>query len=144
MIFPLFYCNPSFSMARPSIFGNTHWILKTAPQTSSTTLSTIHLCFCDFSLFFLFSIATLSIFEIAHCTLKALPNIITNSEHNPLLYCHFLFAKAPISIFGSAHWTLKTVPDVITNSEHHCWAHNAPYSPAQVIATGAKKWQVFC
>ena len=70
----------------------------------------------------------LSIFGNVRCTLKALPNIITNSGYHPLFipvkfppfYCYFLFAKVPISIFGSAHWTLKAVPNVVTNSEHHC------------------------
>ena len=127
--------------------GQTFHIWKYTLDPENSTPNIIHNIehhpplFLWFFLIFLFSIATLSIFGNAHCTLKELPNIITNSKHNPLLYCHFSSAKAPISIFGSA---LKTVPDVVTNSEHHCWAHNAPYSPAQVIATGAKKWQVFC
>ena len=38
----------SFSIATPSVFRNAHWILKTAPQTSSPTVSTIPLCFYDF------------------------------------------------------------------------------------------------
>ena len=102
--FAIFSLNISFRHTLLSIFGNAHWILKTAPQTSSPTVSTIPLCFYDFSLFyrfFSFSIATHSIFGNAHCTLKALPNIITNSEHHPLFfpvkiplfYCYFSFAK---------------------------------------------------
>ena len=151
MIFPSSYCCSSFSIATPSICGNAHWILKAAPQTSSSTVSTIHLWFCDVSLFHWFSIATLSIFGNVHYTLKSLPNIITNSEHPslflpvkfPLFYHYFSFTKAPISIFGSAPWPLKKVPNspsVSTTAE----LTYAPYSPAWVIATCAKKWQVFC
>ena len=96
-------------------------------------------------LLFSFSIATLSIFGNVHYTLKSLPNIITNSEHPPLFlpvkfplfYHYFSLTKAPISIFGSAQWPRKTVS---TTAE----LTNAPYSPAWVIATYAKKWQVFC
>ena len=144
MIFPLLYCYSSISIATPSVFGNAHRILKTAPQTSSSTVSTITLCFCNFPLFYCFSfnIAMLSIFGNVQCTLKALPNIITNSGHHPLFfpvqfppfYCYFSFAEVPISIFGGAHWTLETVPNVVTNSEHQYQAHQC---------TGAQKWQVF-
>ena len=129
--FAIFFLNLSFRHTLLSIFGNAHWILKTAPQTSSPMVNTIPLCFYDFSLFYrflLFSIATNSIFGNAQCTPKALPNIITNSGHHPLFflvkvplfYCYFSFAKAHISIFESAHWTLKIVPIVVTSSEHHC------------------------
>ena len=111
MKFPLLYSYSLFSIATPSIFGNAHWILKTAPQTSSPTVRSIPLCFHYFSLFHCFfslSIARLSIFENVHCTLKGLPNIITNSEHHtlffpekfPLFYCCFSFAKHPF-LFGS-------------------------------------------
>ena len=103
------------------MFGNAHCILNPAPQTLSPTVSTILLCFYDFSpfyWFFSFSIATHSRFVNAHCTLKAFHNIITNSGHHPLFfpvkfplfYCYFSFAKASIAIFESANWTLKTVP----------------------------------
>ena len=68
-------------------------------------------------LLFSFSISMLSIFGNVYCTLKALPNIITNSEHHPLF---FLVKFPPISTFRSGQWTLKTVPNVVTNSEHHC------------------------
>ena len=47
-------CYSSFIIATPSVFGNAHWILKTAPQTSSWIVSTIPLCFCDFPLFYCF------------------------------------------------------------------------------------------
>ena len=87
--------------------------------------------------FFSFRIAMFSIFGNAHCTLKALSNIITNNEHHPLFF-PVKFAKAPISIFGSMHWTLKTLPNFVINSEHHCWAHQCTLQP-WVIATGAIK-----
>ena len=82
----------------------------------------------------------LSIFGNVHCTLKALPNIITNSGHHPYFfpvqfppfYCHFSFAKVPISIFGSAYWTLETVPNVVTNSEHHHQAHQCALQPCPI------------
>ena len=115
----------SFGIAIPSIFGNAHWILKTAPWTSSPTVSSIPLCFCDLSLFHSSSIATLSMFEAVHHSLKALPNIITNSEHHPLFfpvkfplfYCYFSLAKAPISIWK---WTLD--PENSAQCCHQQWA----------------------
>jgi hypothetical protein len=94
--------------------------------------------------------ATLSIFRNAHCTLKTLPKIITNSEHHPLFfplfYYYFPFAKVPISIFGNTHWTLKTLPNIVTTVSTTTELTNAPYSPAQcmrVVATGAKKTTSF-
>ena len=65
--------------------------------------------------FYLLSIAMLSIFGNPYCTVKALPNIITNSEYHPLFfalklpifYSYFSFGKAPSSRFGSAHGPWK-------------------------------------
>ena len=73
--------NFSFKHALLCIFGNAHWILKTALQTSSPTVSTIPLCFYDFSLFyrvfffffFSFSIAMLSILEMCPVPWKRCP-----------------------------------------------------------------------
>jgi hypothetical protein len=67
---PLFffpYFIAIFHLAQPlSIFGIMHWTLKTAPSTSSPTVTTIPLFFsCFFPLFychFLFGTASLSIF----------------------------------------------------------------------------------
>ena len=151
MIFPLFYCYPSFSIATPSICGNAHWILKTAPQTSSSTVSTIHHQFFPILLLFSVSIAILSIFGNMHYTLKSLPNIITNSEHPPLFlalkfplfYHYFSFTKAPISIFGSAQCPLKTVPNGVTSSEHHCWAHLCTLQPCLSDCNMCKKMTSF-
>ena len=111
--FPLIYCYFSFSITTPSLFGNVHWILKTAPQTSTPTVSTIPLGFDDFSLFyrffFSFSIAMLSIFGNVPCTLKLLPNIISHYDFS-LIYCYFSFSIATPSIFRNAHLILKTAP----------------------------------
>ena len=52
--FPLLYSYSLFSKATPFTFGNAHWILKTAPQTSSPTVSSMPLCFHYFSLFHCF------------------------------------------------------------------------------------------
>ena len=95
--------------------------------------------FMIFSLFYRFSsvsIASHSIFGNAYWkhwptsspTVATIPYFFLVKF--PLFYCYFSFAKAHISIFESAHWTLKTAPNVVTN---------APYSPAWMIATGAKK-----
>ena len=146
--FPLLYFYSSFSIA-------THWILKTAPQTSSPTVSSIPLCLYYFSLFHCFfslSIATLSMFENVHCTLKALPNITTNSEHHPLFfpekfplfYCYISFAKAPISIWK---WTLD--PENSAQCCHQQWAPllSSPMHPTALpewLQWVQKKQQVFC
>ena len=87
----------------------------------------------------------LSIFGNAHCMLKALYIIITNSEHHPLFfpvkiplfYCPFHLQKHPI--FGSAHWTLKTAPNVVTNSENHCWAYQCTLQPCLSHCNRCKK-----
>ena len=99
MIFPLFYCYSSFSIATPSMFGNAHTILKTAPQTSSPTVSTIHLCFCHLPYFiaFSFSIATPSIFGNAHWILKAAPQ--TSSPTISTIYLSFCDFSYIIAFF---------------------------------------------
>ena len=90
-------------------------------------------------------------FGNVHCTLKALPDIITNSEHHPLFfpekfalfYCCFSFAKAPISI-----WKLTLDPENSAQCCHQQWALLLS-SPMQPIALPEslqqvqKKWQVF-
>ena len=57
LIFAIFFYNLSFRHALLSIFGNAHWILKTALQTSSPSL-----WFFPILLVFSFSIAMHSIF----------------------------------------------------------------------------------
>lgn len=155
MIFPLFYCYSSFSIATPSLFGNAHWILKTVPQTSSPTVNTIHLCFCDLFLFycsFSFSIAMLSIFGNVHCTLKALPNIITNSDHHPLFFPvkfpHFI-AIFHLQKHSFLYLEVHTGPENSAPCCHQQWAPllSSPMHPTALpewLQQVQKKWQVFC
>ena len=126
MIFPLLYCYSSFNIATPSVFGNAHWVLKTAPQTSSSTVSTIPLCF---------PYLEMCTVPWKHCPTSS-PTVGTIPYFFPVqfppFYCYFSFTKVPISIFGSAHWTLETVPNVVTNSEHHHQAHQCALQPCPI------------
>ena len=86
LIFSLFYCYFSFSIATLSIFGSVRWTLNTqCPIWSPTIPNFFPYCFLIFSLFYCYfslSIATLSIFGSAHQTLKTVLDVVTNSEHH--------------------------------------------------------------
>ena len=70
LIFSLFYCYFSFSIATLSIFGSVHWTLKTQCSIWSPTIPHFFpyffLIFSLFYCYFSLSIATLSIFGSAH------------------------------------------------------------------------------
>ena len=93
--------------------------VKTAPQTSSPTVSTICLCFCDFPYFITFSIKHSYTFHIWKCVLyhesiaqhhhqQWAPSPIFSCENSPYFNAIFHLEKH-LFIFRSAHWTLKTV-----------------------------------
>ena len=112
LIFSLFYCHFSFSIATISIFGNMHWTLNTMPNMVTNHPPFFPLFFCDFfAILLLFLLQHSHNFHIWKCALDpehTMPNMVTN--HPPffplffsLFYCYFSLSIATLSIFGSAH-----------------------------------------
>ena len=98
---------------------------------------------------FSFSMATLSIFGNMHYTLKSLPNIITNSAYFflwnfPYFITSLHLQKHPFPYLEVHSGPWKQCPMVSPAVSTTAELTNAPHSPAWVIATYAKKWQVFC
>jgi len=132
------YFNAIFHLAQPHFpYLEIHtgpW--KQHPQTSSPTVSTIppffFLIFSLFSCYFSFGTASLSIFGNTHWTLKtAPPNIITNSEHHPLLFSLIFFLI--LMLFFIWHsltfhiWKYAIDPENSTPKHHHQqWAPPPP------------------
>jgi len=108
----------TFSTASLSIIGNSHWTLKTAHPTSSSTVSTIPyffpLIFLYFIAIFHFEKRTFPYLEVRTGPWKHHP---TSSPTIPIffwLFPHFIviftFSTALPSIYGNVQWTLKTAP----------------------------------
>ena len=135
------------------MFGNAPWILKTAPQTSSPSVSSILLCLYYFPISLLFFIEHSHTFHVWKCALY--PESIAQHHHQQWAPSPFLsWEISPILLLfficKSTHFYLEVdtgpwkqcpmlSPTVSTTAE----LTNAPYSPAWMIAMGAKKMTSF-